>query len=355
MRLTELERREFQRYLTLYDFKPFIAGKTFLITGSKGIVGSGLIKWLLLENETDHANVQIIASTREPEKIPDYIEPGDAIAYCRFGGEQAFCQGKHIDYIVHAATATDNTYHAAHPAQSLRVVLDGTEQMLDIAREHSGCSMIYISSEEIYGLPETEEPIPETFVGAIDSLNTRSCYPLGKKAAELLCYNYMVEYGTDVKIIRPTSIQGLLQRYGAERVVNEILRCMLENRDLVLKSAGATKKCFMYSLDAISAIFTVLFKGKAGEAYNASDPRTFMSVRDLARTVFARFKPERKAVIPAQDTSITEGYLPKRTLRQSIEKLEALGWEPMADMDHIYSVDMERFREQARRTTGAEE
>lgn len=344
MRLTQIERREFCRYLSWYDFKPYLQGKTFLVTGSKGIVGSGVIKWLLLENEQYDTNIRIIASTRNSDKKPSYIDSHDSIEYCRFGEEQAFCRGRHIDYIVHAAAGTDNSYHAAHPAESLRVIIDGTERMLDTAREHDGCSMIYISSEEVYGLPETEEPLRETYVGAIDSLAQRSCYPLGKKAAELLCYTYAAEYGTDVKIIRPTCIQGLLQRYDAERVINEILRCMLENKDLVLKSAGLTKKCFMYSLDAVSAIFTVLFRGAKGEAYNASAPDTFIAVKDLAGAVFTRFKPELKVEFQKTDTSVAAGYLPKRTLLQSIEKISALGWSPRADMNHIYSVDIERFQ-----------
>ena len=48
-----------------------------------------------------------------------------------------------------------------------------------------------------------------------------------------------------------------------------------------MKSDGMTKKCMMYSLDAVTAIFTVLFKGKAGEAYNASNSDNFITVKEL--------------------------------------------------------------------------
>ena len=118
-------------------------------------------------------------------------------------------------------------------------------------------------------------------VGAIDSLNLRNCYPLGKKASEFLCHASAVEYGLNVKIIRPTVIHGLFQRYDEPRVVNELLRCILEDKDFVMKSDGMTKKCMMYSLDAVTAIFTVLFKGKAGEAYNASNSDNFITVKEL--------------------------------------------------------------------------
>lgn len=342
MKLTTIEREEFTKYLGLYDFTQSICGKTFLLTGGTGLVGSGVIKWLLLENELHHTDARVIVSTRHPDKIPDYIEAGDPVEFCQFGQEKQFCADKKVDHIIHAVAPTGNSYHAAHPVESLRVIIDETEEMLEIANQHSA-AMIYLSSEEIYGLPDREEPIQETFVGAVDSLTTRSCYPLGKKAAELLCFNNSVEYGTDVKIIRPTVIHGLLQRYSEERVANEILRCMVEGRNLVMKSAGLTKKGILYTLDAVSAVFTVLFKGRKGEAYNASDPSTFYTVKDLAGHLFDTFKPELSIEYTASDVSVQEGYLPRRSLLLDNSKLRKLGWEPKTELEHIYEVDIRRF------------
>lgn len=343
MKLSEIEIAEFDRYMEKYNFNDTFAGKTFLVTGCKGIVGSGVIKWLLQLNQMNDLKINIIASTRNPQDIPDYIEDKDAIEFCEFGKEKSFCNNRRIDYIIHAASPTGNTFHKAHPVESLRVIVDSTERMLEIAADNPGCTMLYISSEEVYGLPKSEEPISEDYVGAVDSLNIRSCYPLGKKVCELLCFNYFTEYGIDVKIIRPTVIHGLLQKYSEQRVVNEILRCIVENKNLVMKSAGLTKKCLMYSLDAIAAMFTVLIKGKAGEAYNTSNSDTFMPVRDLAQRLFEKFNPSIQVEFAGQDTAVSEGYLPQRSLLQDISKIESLGWEPITPLEKIYEVDIERF------------
>lgn len=343
MKISDLEYREFSKYRGLYDFSGEIRGKTFLITGSKGIVGSGIIKWLLLENRKSHADLHIIASTRNPDEKPEYLEKDDPVTFCAFGSEPDFCRDWKIDYIIHAAASTDNSFHNSHPVESLLVILEGTEKALDIARRNPDCKLIYLSSEEVYGIPDTEEPLLETRVAPIDSLNRRSCYPLGKKTSELLCYSYFAEYGVQAKIIRPTGILGLLQKYQTERVASEILRCIVENRNLVLKSAGLTKKCVLYSLDAIAAVFTVLFYGEPGEAYNATNPRSFMTVRDLAERMFGIFRPNLSIEYQESDTSIQEGYLPMRSLLQSNEKIAALGWRPMTDLDHIYKIDLLRF------------
>ena len=341
MKLTVLEQQEYERYTKEYDFTEYLKDKTVLITGSKGIIGSGLIRWILLENQKQGNNTHIIASSRNPEKIPPFIEEGDNISFCKFGEEGEISEK--IDYIIHTAAPTSNKVFKEQPVESLLTILDGAETVLDLAKRQENCSLIYLSSEEAYGTPNATEPVSESFVGAIDSLNVRNCYPLGKKASELLCKAYYEEYGLDVKIIRPTVILGLYQPYDSVKVEAEILRCIMENKDLFMKSNGMTKKCVIYTMDALSAVLTVLFKGQAGEAYNATNPETYETVKDRAYKAFAKFNPNVTIEFAEQDVSMASGYLPQRALQEDITKIRKLGWKPLANMDDIYELDMKRF------------
>lgn len=343
MILTDLEKREISKYSSTFNFISELKGKTILVTGSKGIVGSGLIKWLLYENNTKELNCNIIASTRNVAKVPTYIEKGDSIKYVTFGNELEECANVKIDYIVHSAAPTSNKVFKSQPVESLHVIVDGTERMLQLARDHKA-KMIYLSSEEAYGTPNEETPINEDYVGAINSLSTRSCYPLGKKVAELLCRSYFEEYGVDVRIIRPTVILGLWQEYDSVKVEAEILRCILENKNLYMMSDGSTKKCVIYSLDAVSAVLMTLIKGKAGEAYNATNPATFTTVKQRAYDAFSLFNPDITIDFATDDQSQQSGYLPKRALCEDISKIKALGWYPIADMEYIYRIDIERLK-----------
>lgn len=342
MKLSMLEKREFTAYLSRFDFLEQIRNKTFLITGAGGMTGTGIIKWLLLENEEHGANVKIYASTRKPYEVPDYVEAGDAITFCMFGTELDTLSNISFDYIIHGAAPTGRKFFVSKPAETFRVIVDDTENLLELARKNAGCRFLYLSSMDVYGVIRSESPIVEEYVSAIDSLNIRNGYPLGKKGAEFLCRAYHEEYGVDAVIIRPASIQGLLQPYEEARVFNEILRCILEKKDLVLKSDGSVKKCFIYSLDAISATFTVLLKGRGGKVYNATNPETFMTLRDLAQHLFDRFCPENKIVYDIQDEK-TLGFLPLFSFVQDIRKLRELGWMPFKKLDDIYAVDIERF------------
>lgn len=341
MKLTDRELEIYKKYTGIFNFHDFICNKSILITGAKGIIGSGLIRWMLFENQEYGANIKIIASSRNPEKIPEYIEQDDNIIYCKFGEENHIKEK--IDYIVHTAAPTSNKVFKEQPVESLLAIIDGVRSILELAHRQEKCSVVYLSSEEVYGTPNAHEPVQESFVGAIDSLNVRNCYPMGKKAAELLCRAYYEEYGVDVKIIRPTVILGLYQSYDSVKVEAEILRCIIENKNLFMKSDGMTKKSVIYTMDALSAILTVLFKGKHGEAYNATNPDTYDTVKERAYNAFAKFNPKVTVEFAEQDTSIASGYLPQRALQEDISKIKKLGWYPITDMEQIYSMDIERF------------
>jgi nucleoside-diphosphate-sugar epimerase len=342
MILNMIEENMYANYTDQFDFSEYLEDKTILITGSKGIIGSGLIRWILYENTRRGNNTHIIASSRKPEVVPDYIEDGDNVSFCKFG-EELKIQEK-IDYIIHTAAPTSNKVFKEQPVESLRAIIDGAEIIMELAKKQKKCSVIYISSEEVYGTPNAIESVKESFVGAIDSLNVRNCYPLGKKASELLCKSYFDEYGLDVKVIRPTVIFGLHQPYDSVKVEAEILRCIIENKNLYMKSNGMTKKCVIYTMDALSAIFTVLFKGQSGEVYNATNPDTYDTVKNRAYKAFARFNANVTIEFAEQDTSIASGYLPQRALKEDIAKIRKLGWTPLMDINDIYEIEIQRFR-----------
>lgn len=342
MNLSQLEKYEFRAYLEKYNFQKQMRGKTFLITGAGGTTGSGIIKWLLLENAIHDAEIKIFASTRKPEDVPPYLEQGDQVRYCRFGMEADVLNNVPVDYIIHGAAPTGRAFFINNPVETFRIIVDETEKLLEMTRRKAQCRFLYLSSMDVYGTISSPFPIAEEYVGAIDSLSVRSGYPLGKKAGEFLCRAYWKEYGVDTVIIRPASIQGLLQPYGESRVFNEILRCIIEKRDFILKSDGSVKKCFLYSLDAIAAIFTVLFRGTSGQVYNATNPETFVSLRELAEHIFEKYCPEFKVRYDIQDPEKI-GFLPAFSFVQDNDKIKRLGWMPLKSPDDIYAVDIERF------------
>ena len=103
--------------------------------------------------------------------------------------------------------------------------------------------------------------------------------------------------------------------------------CMFKGMDNTMASTVVS-----ISLIAISAILTVLFKGKSGEVYNATNPDTFTTVKDRAYKSFEQFNPKITIEFAETDTSTKEGYLPQRSLLEDITKIKELGWKPLRNM-----------------------
>lgn len=342
MILTDLEKSEFGRYINEFDFSDFIREKTFLVTGSGGMTGSAVIKWILLLNDLYGTNAKIFASTRNPDNIPEYIEGNENIIMCEFGNEEAVIGDSEVDYIIHAASPTERDFFINYPTETFKVIIDGTEKMLEICRQKKS-AFILLSSVEIYGALNSKKPLQESETGAIDCLNIRNGYPLGKKGAEFLSYSYFKEYDCDAKIVRISAIQGLYQPYNEQRIFNEIARCILENKNLVMKSDGMSKKSIIYTLDAVSGILTVLFKGERGEAYNITNPDTFLTMRELTERLFSTFNPNIHIEYDIAPESKT-GYLPHLEIVQSVEKISKLGWHPITNLEEIYRIDISRWK-----------
>ena len=163
---------------------------------------------------------------------------------------------------------------------------------------------------------------------------------------ENLCVSYMKEYGIPVKIIRLTQTFGPGVTYDDGRVFAEFARCAIEQRNIVLKTKGETKRNYLYTADAVSAIFTVLLKGKSGEAYNAANEETYCSIYEMAQMVANMCGNEQISVeIEEKDSVEKLGYAPTLKMNLDTSKLRAIGWKPGTKLEEMFKMlikDMER-------------
>lgn len=332
MKLSEIEKREFSRYLARFDFSQAFKNKTVLVTGAGGMTGQAFVKWLLLLG-----NCKIYASTRNPDKKPTFIDESDNIVFVKFGEELDINDS--IDFILHAASPTQRSDFVDKPVETIKAIVNGTINILELAKERKS-KVLYLSSCEVYGAANSIEPLKEDYIGSIDSLNVRSSYPLSKKEAELLCWSYQKEYGVQTSVVRISAIQGLYQPYDSQRVESEILRCVLETKNLIMKSDGLTKKSFVYTLDVVSGLLSILAYGTE-PVYNLTNNSTYLTIRDLAKIVFNLFNPKCQIEYAAQQST---GFLSHLSYTQDTTKLKSIGWEPITSLEQVYRVDIERFK-----------
>ena len=307
--------------------------KTFYVTGATGVIGSFIIRCLRHANKHSKLNIKIIAAVRDIEKAEKFFNKKSKKNFEFYKNDvtNKIDYKGYVDYIIHAASNTSSASFVEKPVETFNVAVKGTENILDFAKEKNVKSVIYLSSMEVYGNIDQPKPLKETDLGNLDLTDVRSSYPMGKRAAETLCYTYAKEYNVPVKIVRLAQVIGANVDYNDTRVYAQFARSIVEKRDIILNTKAATKRSYLYITDAITGILTVLTKGQNGEAYNNNN-KDFPSISEIAQDLTNKYTST-KVVFNLDEKS---PYAPETHWILDNSKLMSLGWEPKVTLQESY-------------------
>ena len=312
-------------------------GSVVFVTGATGLIGSQIVNALALCGK----HVTVIALVRSMEKarsaFGSLLDAGAVQAYLGDVTGPLAVAGK-IDYIIHGASPTSSRFFVEKPVETIFTALNGTHNVLELAREKQVKKVVYLSSLEVYGVPDnTKEYISETDYGYINPMQVRSSYSEGKRMAECICVSYAKEYGVPVCVARLSQTFGSGVAYDDGRVFAEFARCAIEGRDIVLHTQGNTLRTYCYTTDAVIALLTLMLRGEPGQAYNVTNMDTAITIRDMAQLVCS-LEPEKGIQvcidIPTDVSSF--GYNPEMVIRLSTDKLQSLGWQPTVGLIEMF-------------------
>lgn len=287
---------------------------TVLVTGATGLIGSLVIKTIYYANVHRNYDIHAIALIRDTEKAARVFgnilkDPNISLTV---GDVCQKLKIEHdVDYIIHGANPTASKYFVTHPVETIQSIINGTDNILQLAVEKKIKSMVYLSSMEVYGQVACyKQVVSEKDLGYIDILDTRSSYSEGKRMAECLCVSYSSEYEIPVKIARISRVIGPgIVDNNDSRILTQFARCVAEKRDIALHSTGETLLNYCYTTDAISAIFAILVRGQSGTAYNVSNNKEIYSVRDVAQMLVNEYSYAGiKVVVDIPQDNKTYGY-----------------------------------------------
>lgn len=267
-----------------------LEGKTILISGGSGFIGSYINATLYLLNKKVFKNKCKVIS------IDNYIT-GSRKNFLLDIKDKNFqlldgdirlpvITNEPVDYIIHAAGLASPFYYKKYPLETIESAILGAKNLLELARVTKPVSFLFFSSSEIYGDPDPEfVPTPETYAGHVSSVGPRACYDESKRLAETLCITYHQIYGIPIKIVRPFNIYGPGMKHIDYRVIPTFVYNGLQGKDLPVHDKGVQTRTFCYISDAITAILKVLISGKKGEVYNIGNDKPEIGMFELAQTV----------------------------------------------------------------------
>ena len=312
-----------------------LSGKSMLISGASGMIGSCLIDVIMRKNQNG-LNCKIYALGRNAEKAKSRF------AYCYDSENFEFIPydinkplghdlGR-VYYILHLASNTHPVAYSGDPIGTITTNIIGTNNLLKCAVEHKTERFLFASSVEIYGENRGDvEKFDESYLGYIDCNTLRAGYPESKRCGEALCQAYKKQYGLDVVIPRLSRVYGPTMLMSDTKASSQFILKAAAKEDIVLKSAGEQFYSYTYVADAFSGILTVLLKGVSGEAYNIADENSDIRLKDFAR--LCAEAAGTKVVFDIPDANEAAGYSKATVARLDSTKIKKLGWKPRTDIN----------------------
>ncbi len=265
-----------------------LKNKTFLISGSTGMIGKCLIDIIMHKNHSDGLNCTIIALGRNTEKaksrLGEYFGDKNFTFVENDITRSVNVDCDRIDYILHAASSTHPLLYSNFPIETITANVMGTYNLLELATKMQTKRFLFASSVEVYGENRNDtEKFDEKYLGYIDCNTLRAGYPESKRTGESLCQAYIKQKGIDAVIARISRVFGPTMLMNDTKASSQFIKNGVNGEDIVLKSEGLQYFSYSYVFDAVIGLLICLTKGKCGEAYNICDEKFDITLRDFAK------------------------------------------------------------------------
>jgi len=315
-----------------------IEGKRILVTGGAGFIGSHLVERLCATNELvvfDTFRRDAIGKTALAQHPHVRLLTGDVRDAAAV---EAAAAGAAL--VVHLASIAGVDTVMRNPVLTMEVSLIGTYNVLEACRRSGTVArLVDFSPSEGFGrYAYTGAEGDATSLGAVGE--ARWTYAVSKLATEHLALSYRKQYGLPALSIRPFNIYG--PRQVGEGAIHQFIVRALRGEDIHIHNDGSQIRAWCYIDDILDGLLLCLERPEAiGQAFNIGNPRSTLTIYDLARQVVRLSHSSSKLVFVPWEGADVELRIPDIGKARTL-----LGYEPRVDLEEGLLRTIRWYREQ---------
>jgi len=311
--------------------------KNILVTGGAGFIGSHLVDRLLAEGDwqvgvvddfNDFYDPAIKRANVSRQEKNSNFRLFEADIRDRGALNQVFA-AQSFDVIVHLAARAGVRPSLAQPLLYAETNINGTINLLELARAHGTKQFVFGSSSSVYGInakvPFSEDdPIRQPI----------SPYAATKAAGELICHTYTHLYGLRCVCLRFFTVYGPRQR--PDLAIHKFARLISEGKSIPVFGDGSTRRDYTFSDLIIAGVRAAIdYNGSDYEVINLGESRTVelrelisLLEKELGATARIDRQPLQPGDVPQTFADITKarrvlGYNPQTQIEDGIRRFVA--------------------------------
>jgi len=288
-----------------------------LVTGGAGFIGSNFVHYVLNRHEDDEV-ITLDALT--------YAGSKDNLNGVLGNPRHEFVEGdirdrdlvtdlvSDVNAVVNFAAEShvDRSIEGAKPFVTTNV--QGTQTLLDAAKEADIERFLQISTDEVYG------QILDGKFSEDDPLNPRNPYAATKAGADLLAQSFQTTHDLPTLITRTCNNFG--PRQHPEKLIPKFIQNAAAGESLPVYGDGSNVREWIYVEDNCRALDLVLREGAVGEIYNIGSHAEKTNLK-VTEAITDKVGADDDLIEFVDDRA---GHDQRYALET--EKIEALGWKP---------------------------
>jgi len=241
-----------------------------------------------------------------------------------------------VDQIYNLACPASPPHYQHNPIKTTKTSILGTMHSLGLGKR-VGARVFQASTSEVYGDPDVH-PQPESYTGSVNPIGIRACYDEGKRVAETLCFDYLRQHKTEIRVVRIFNTYGPRMLPDDGRVVSNFIVQALSGKDLTIYGDGTQTRSFCYVDDLIEGFVRLMNHPTLTGPVNIGNPGEFTMIQ-LAELVLQKVGGPSKITfhpLPGDD--------PKQRQPDITLAKRELGWEPTVELDQGLDSTIRYFR-----------